>query len=79
MNEYLCLHFVHVSHGHCIRLPIRVAVAILCSYLIISVIVAQVLPLVPPGRKSNEDGSPYSGQVIFLSFLDDVSFVFDVL
>ncbi|XP_058096621.1 4-alpha-glucanotransferase, chloroplastic/amyloplastic isoform X2 [Magnolia sinica] len=22
----------------------------------------QVLPLVPPGRKSNEDGSPYSGQ-----------------
>lgn len=23
----------------------------------------QVLPLVPPGRKGNEDGSPYSGQV----------------
>ncbi|KAE9449891.1 hypothetical protein C3L33_18209, partial [Rhododendron williamsianum] len=22
----------------------------------------QVLPLVPPGRKGNEDGSPYSGQ-----------------
>ncbi|KAK2655954.1 hypothetical protein Ddye_009006 [Dipteronia dyeriana] len=26
----------------------------------------QVLPLVPPGRKANEEGSPYSGQVIFL-------------
>ena len=24
----------------------------------------QVLPLVPPGRTSGEDGSPYSGQVI---------------
>lgn len=24
----------------------------------------QVLPLVPPGRKSGEDGSPYSGQVM---------------
>jgi hypothetical protein len=23
----------------------------------------QVLPLVPPGRMANEDGSPYSGQV----------------
>ena len=23
----------------------------------------QVLPLVPPGRKGNEDGSPYAGQV----------------
>jgi hypothetical protein len=23
----------------------------------------QVLPLVPPGRKANEEGSPYSGQV----------------
>lgn len=23
----------------------------------------QVLPLVPPGRKGNEEGSPYSGQV----------------
>lgn len=26
----------------------------------------QVLPLVPPGRKANEEGSPYSGQVIML-------------
>jgi len=25
----------------------------------------QVLPLVPPGRKANEEGSPYSGQVRF--------------
>lgn len=24
----------------------------------------QVLPLVPPGRKANEEGSPYSGQVM---------------
>ncbi|KAK1309441.1 hypothetical protein QJS10_CPA09g00458 [Acorus calamus] len=28
----------------------------------------QVLPLVPPGRKSNEDGSPYAGQIdIFIA------------
>lgn len=30
----------------------------------------QVLPLVPPGRKANEEGSPYSGQV--LSFVLDL-------
>ena len=30
-------------------------------------VVAQVLPLVPPGRKSGEDGSPYSGQVRVVS------------
>jgi len=29
----------------------------------------QVLPLVPPGRKANEEGSPYSGQVRFGSVL----------
>ena len=28
----------------------------------------QVLPLVPPGRKSNEDGSPYAGQVTECAF-----------
>jgi hypothetical protein len=26
----------------------------------------QVLPLVPPGRKANEEGSPYSGQVTLI-------------
>lgn len=32
----------------------------------------QVLPLVPPGRKANEEGSPYSGQV--MTFLINQSF-----
>ena len=27
------------------------------------ILFVQVLPLVPPGRKANEEGSPYSGQV----------------
>lgn len=29
----------------------------------------QVLPLVPPGRKANEEGSPYSGQVFMFTQL----------
>lgn len=29
----------------------------------------QVLPLVPPGRKANEEGSPYSGQVSMVTHL----------
>ena len=45
----------------------------------------QVLPLVPPGRKANEEGSPYSGQVrfgypfCFRLTLETQSILFDVL
>lgn len=33
------------------------------NFLLNIILFVQVLPLVPPGRKGNEEGSPYSGQV----------------
>lgn len=37
----------------------------------------QVLPLVPPGRKANEEGSPYSGQV--LNFVLELFYIIEFL